>query len=207
VIFSDFYVCDESNSFLLKNIHTSGYHIIGQLHFWNSVRQQAAYTVAFFKYRHHMPRFVQLGCSGKSGRPRTDYGYFFAGTCFGWLRHDPPLRKSTLNDRPFYCTNRYWRFIDAEYTSSFTRCRTSRSCKLREVVFQVFTVQGFFPLATINKIIPFWDEMVYRATGGYIIQFHSGMACRHSTVHTARTLFCHFFIRQRDCVIIPVLCP
>jgi len=80
------------------------------------------------------------------------------------------------------------RVVDAEDAGAFARGGAHAAGELGEVVRLVETVEGLFPEAAVDEVVPLRDQVVDRATGGHAADEFARVAERHAAVHAARAL-------------------
>ena len=75
------------------------------------------------------------------------------------LQHglDPALVESFVNDVPLDDPDRHRIRVDAEDTGRLTRRRAEASSEFREVVRRVQRLEGVFPPAAVDEIVPLGD--------------------------------------------------
>lgn len=73
---------------------------------------------------------IKLVCSSQTRGSRAHYSNFLPRPGCWWFRFYPTLLKGMINDGALNVLDSHWKFIDAQYTSPFTRGRTDTACEL-----------------------------------------------------------------------------
>jgi hypothetical protein len=86
--------------------------------------------------------------------------------------------------------------MDAQNAGAFARGRANAASEFRKVICFVQSFQRFVPEAAINKIVPFWDQIVDGTATRHATDQLACVAKRNPTVHAARTLKPKFILRH-----------
>ena len=96
-------------------------------------------------------------------------------------RADPAFGKPAIDNRLFNILYGDCRISDAQDTGTFTRSGANTARKFRKVVGGMQSIQRCPPLAAVNQVVPFGDQVIYRAS---ISRLTKG----HPAIHAAGTL-------------------
>src|SRR5262249_5135499 len=78
--------------------------------------------------------------------------------------------------------------IDAEDTRPFARRRADTAGEFRKIVRLVQALDGFFPQAVVNEIVPLRNEVIDGTAGRHAFEQGSRMAEWHTAIHAPRAL-------------------
>src|SRR5262249_50232104 len=155
-------VRNKLNAFLSHEIDAPLDDGLVELHVGNPVHQQPTDAVGTLVYGYPVTGTVQLRCTGKPRRTRTNHSHLLASTLLRRICAYPAFGKSLVDDRTLNVLDRHRQFVDPQHTRPFTRSRTHTSGKLRKIVSLMQPLQRFSPQATVDQVIPLWDEVVDR---------------------------------------------
>src|SRR5215471_4692543 len=184
---ADLGIGDELHSFCGHLFKTAVDNMLLEFKFGNSVAKQSANLISLFVDRNIVSGTTKLLGSGQSSGTGADDCNRFPAPIFRRSRTDPALEKSSLDDVLLILLNRDRWLSDTQHARSLTRSRTNASGKLREIVGGVQLTHGFFPIPTINVVVPIRNEIVDRTTG---------LTERHTAIHAARALFAELVFRK-----------
>jgi hypothetical protein len=68
----------------------------------------------------------------------------------------------------------------------------------------VQTIQRFVPEASENEVVPLWDEVMDRATGGHAADEFAGVAKRYAAIHAPCALGTQLFFLHVMVELVPV---
>ena len=179
--------------------------LLVQLHVGDAVHEQPADAVGAFVDGHLMAGRVQLRGAGQPGRPGPDHRHLLAGALRRGLRHDPAFLEALVDDRRFDVLDRHRRLDDAQRTRAFARRRADAAGKFREVVGLVQPVQRLLPVAAIDQIVPFRDQVVDRAARRHPADQRAGVAERNAAIHAARALLLQLVVAQVQMKLVPIM--
>ena len=180
---------EKGNAFLFHDTDSSIDNIVlVELHIRDAVHQQSSDSIIAFVDRDPMPGFVELRGSGEASRPGTDHGNLASCADLRRLRNHPAHFERMIDNRTFDILNRNRWFDHGQATGTFAGSRTDSTGELRKIVRLVQSVQCVAPAALVNKIVPFGDEVIDRASGGHIRHQIAGMTKRHAAIHAPRPL-------------------
>ena len=177
--------------------HALGLHLIHAavdvafLHFevGDAIAQQTTHAVILFEHRHRMTHTGQLlGCR-QTGRTGADHGHFFARLDSGWLRLDPTLGPSPVDDGVFNRLDAHRVVVHIQGARCFAGCGANATGELGEVVGAVQNRQGVVPLVGEHQIVEVGDDVVDGA---------AAVAKRRAAVHAASALRLGLLGRQAN---------
>ena len=126
---------------------------------------------------------VQVFCTGKSRRARTNHRNSFIGTNQRDVRTNPTVFVTRFDHAVFNFAVSHRITVLTVHARTFAKSRANNSRKFRERTRVEQKVQGFVPLSTAHGMVDFGNYVRQRAT---VI-----MAERNATVHAAERLFHH----------------
>src|SRR5690606_26112037 len=107
----------------------------------------------------------------------------------------PSLLERMVDDRLLDALDGH-RFGDqSQHAGSLAGSRTDTPGEFLEIVGFMQPVKSLFPLAAIDQIVPFRDEVVDRAPHRFTPDLCSALAERYSAIHAAGTLSPEFLLR------------
>jgi len=175
-----------------------------QLHVGDAIHEEAAWAVGALEDGDGVAGLVELLGGGEAGGAGADDGDFFAGAHLGLLGKHPTLVPAAVGDFALDVLDRDRRIIDAEDAGAFARGGTHAAGELREIVSLVQTIEGFFPEAAVDEIVPLGDQIVDRTAAGHAADEFAGVAKRNAAVHAARALIAEFLLLHGDMEFLPV---
>src|SRR5712672_2468755 len=123
-----------------------------------------------------MANLVELRRGGQTGRAAANDRDALAGAIGRWLRRNPTLRETAVDNCVFNVLNRDRRIGDAEHARAFTWGRAGAAGEFGKVVRLVQPVERVFPTALVDQVIPLGNEIVDRAA-------RVALAERYATIH------------------------
>src|SRR5258708_26377886 len=94
--------------------------------------------------------------------------------------------------------------IDAEHARSRAGRRANATGELWKIVGWVQAIERVTPVATIDKIVPLWNQVIDRAAGSSTVNDLAGMTERHPAVHTASALLSQMRLRHMVVKLLPI---
>src|SRR3954451_2477751 len=104
-----------------------------------------------------------------------------------WLRTNPALQKSALDDILLVLLDCDWRRIDPQHARCFAWRGTNAPGELGKVVGCVQLAHGIFPAPAVNQIVPVRYQ---------IADWAAGLAERDTAIHASRALFSKLFLGE-----------
>src|SRR5262249_11517282 len=98
-------------------------------------------------------------------------------------------------------------FADTQNTGRFAGRRAYAAGKLRKIVRLQEAPQGFWPSASINQIIPFWYQVVDRASRRHAVQYFPRMAKWDTAIHTPSALSYELVLGKMSMELVPIAHP
>src|SRR5258708_27191365 len=94
--------------------------------------------------------------------------------------------------------------IDAEHARSRAGRRANATGELWKIVGWVQAIERVTPVATIDKVVPLWNQVIDRAAGSSPVNDLAGMTARHAAVHAARALLAQVRLRHVLMKLLPI---
>ena len=167
------------NSFSRKQINAALHLFLTQFVMGNAVHQQATGPISLLKNRDLMTGPVQLLSAGQAGGATADNRNPFATAICHWLRPNPTLFKAFVNNRNLMQLDRHRRRDNPQHTGCFTGGRADPTSEFGKIVGRMESLQGLFPLTTINQIVPLRNQIAERT---------AAHAEGYAAIHAARRL-------------------
>ncbi|KAH3660385.1 hypothetical protein OGAPHI_006971 [Ogataea philodendri] len=190
---------NKGDTFSLHQIGSSLDNTLVKLHVWNTVHQQSTRTVSSLVNRDRVPGLVQLISSCQSGRSRSNNSNLLTSSDGRWLRLDPTLLESVVNDT---CLNRLdtnWCITrNIHHTGTLTRSRTDLRSELWEVVGHQKSLQSIVPSVLKHKLVPFRNDVRDWTSGITLTEWNT-------TVNTSGSLVVQVFLGQSARKLFPII--
>ena len=194
------------NALGLHNVYAAVNDLLFQLHVGDAVHQQAAHAVLTLVYGHFVAALVQVIGNRKAGRAGTYHGNGFAGAGRGRAGGQQAGFIAIFYNGVLVLLhgNRAAGGVAAG-AGSFAQSGAYPAGKLREAVGGAQAMYSQIPLALVDQVVPFGNQVVQRAAACHAANHHASLAERYAAIHAAGTLRLLFILRQRDVKFVKVL--
>src|ERR1035437_8506843 len=179
---------DELDALGLEELDAAFHDRLVQLHVRDAVHEQAADPIVALEYGHLVAGSVELRGGGQASRPPPANADLLSCGRQRRLGGDPAFEESVLDDLVLDGLDRDRGLADAEGARAFARRRADAPGELWEVVGLVEADDRFSPLAAIDEVVPFRDQVVDRTAHRHAVDKLAGVAVWGPTIHAAGAL-------------------
>ena len=158
-----------------------------KLEVWDTIAQQAADTIIFFKHSDGVTCTCELLRARQACWARTNHRNGFTGFVSGRLGHNPAFGPSFVNNCMLDGFDPNGIIIDVQCASRFARRGTNTPGKFWKIVSRVKHIQSTTPILAKYEVVPVGDDVVNRA---------AVITKRYAAIHAARRLFAGLLIRE-----------
>mmetsp|Transcript_7761 Transcript_7761/g.16106 ORF Transcript_7761/g.16106 Transcript_7761/m.16106 type:complete len:336 (-) Transcript_7761:268-1275(-) len=180
-VFTDIGVGHEFDSLVAEEVDSAVDGLLLEFHVGDSVHEQTSDAVGAFKHGDLVAHLVQLVGTGQSGRTRSNDGNRHAGSFLGNTRGNLSVSEGSVYDRIFNVFDGHGVVDESGHAGSLAGCGAHSSCEFWEVICAVQALNGLVPVVLEDQVVPFWNQVVDRASG-------VGLAEGCSAIHTTGRL-------------------
>ena len=186
----------ERNALRLHQADAALHHRLIQFHVGDAVHQQPARTVGLFQHSDLVAPVVQPVGAGQTGRAAANHRHPAAAAHSGRPGLHEPGGKAVLNQRQFVFPHGDRIPVEPAGAGRLAQSRADPAGEFGEIVGLEQTGQRMIPVAGVDTVVPFRDQVVQRAAGGHPVEHHAGLAERHAAVHAAGPLLPPLLLRE-----------
>ena len=137
----------------------------------------------------------------------TDDGNFLSGANLGNPGLDQTAVKGVFNDGQLVVVAGHRVAVQVTGASLFTGRGANSASELRKVIGDAQTVIGLLPVALVDQVVPFGDQVVQRTAGHRIPEHHARLTEGHAAVHAPGGLLLLLLPGQQGLKLVPVANP
>ena len=158
----DIHIVVEDDAFGLHLLDATVDMTLLHLEVGNAISQKAAGLCVLLVKMHTVAGAAELLRAAMPGGAGAHDGYRLVGLAARWLRNDPALLKSAVNDRAFNRLDRHRLVVEIKRAGGLAGRWTNAAGEFREVVGRVKIGEPRFQSPSIGKVVPVGDLVVDR---------------------------------------------
>ena len=193
-ILADMAASDKFNPFGGQQVNATLHNLLVKFHVGDAIHEQPTNSVRSLVDGDAMSGLVELRRAGQPRGTGADHRDLFARAHLRRLRDHPTLVKALVDDRALNALDCHRRIDDPQGARTFAGGRADPTSKFGKIVGLVQTVERLLPVAFVDQIIPFGNQVVDWATRRQPINQGAGVTERDAAIHTAGTLLLQGFI-------------
>ena len=194
-VLADLGVANKNDAFVLHLLDAAKHDfLLVEFHVRDAVHEEPTGAVGALEDGDVMAGAVELGGGAKTGWTRADDGDALVGAAGGSDGGDPAFVPAVIGDGDLNVLDGHGGGVHAEDAGAVARGGTDAAGELGEVVGLVETLEGFFPEAAVDEVVPLGDQVIDGAAAGHAADERAGMAEGDAAVHTAGALGAEFVL-------------